>query len=49
MDGGQLEIVNVNANLYSFVPYLASATGIEMAKLASQPAVVLPGLMRGNG
>ncbi len=41
MDAGEGDAPNVNANVYSFVPYLASAAGIEMGKFAAQPGLVL--------
>src|SRR5271157_1287610 len=41
MDGEQVAALNVNASTYSCAPYLASALGIELAKLSSQSPVVL--------
>jgi uncharacterized membrane protein len=41
MDGQRVRIPNVNASTYSCVPYLASAMGIELAKLSSQAPIVL--------
>jgi len=40
-DGGQIPILNLTADIYSCAPYLASATGMELAKLASPSAIVL--------
>jgi uncharacterized membrane protein len=40
-DAGEREQVNPNANVYSFVPYLVSAAGLEAAKLALQPPIIL--------
>src|SRR5215469_120169 len=39
--GGTVGVMNPNASVYSCVPYLASAFGIELAKVASQPAIIL--------
>jgi hypothetical protein len=49
MDGGLIHIqlpglprgANVNASIYNCAPYLASAAGVELAKLTSQSAIIL--------
>jgi uncharacterized membrane protein len=41
MDGDPVQIRNLNASIYNCAPYLASAAGLELAKLSSQSAIGL--------